>query len=126
MHPVRRVLWAVLLVACVAFFLPAIVAGGVGVGYRALSAMGALLALVGLRTVLGASVVVREDALRIQQRWPLRRDIAWYRIFQLEVIPGAWVLVAELNSGERVQLPAVERVDELYASLEAHRHRLDA
>lgn len=125
LHPIQRVLWTVLLVGCVLFLVPGAFAVGVDVPYRLLSVVGTALGVAGLHVVLGPSVVVRENGLRLQQRWPLRRDIPWYRIFQIEVVPGAWVLVAELNSGEQVQLPCVERVDELYASIEAHRQRLD-
>ena len=38
-------------------------------------------------------------------------------------MPGQWVLDIELNFGDHVTLPPVERVDELYAQIEDLRER---
>jgi hypothetical protein len=126
LHPLRRVLLSVVLMACIALFVPAIVGSGVDGWFRLLSVAGTAAAVIGLRILLGPVVRVRREGLRIEQRWPLRRDIPWYRLLEIEVVPGAWVLVAELNSGERFTLPCVEDVDRLYEAIEANRSRLDA
>jgi hypothetical protein len=90
------------------------------------SAGGILLAMYGLRMVAGPMVVVRESGLRVYSWWPRHRDLAWYRVFAVDVLPGQWQLELELNSGERVLLPPVERVDDLYDQIEDLRQRLDA
>jgi (2Fe-2S) ferredoxin len=97
----------------------------VAAGWRLFSVAGAVSCVVSLRIVLGPAVVVRPEGLRVQPSWPFRRDIAWYRILDVEVVPVLWVLDIELNNGQHVQLPAVERLNELYDLVEAHRHDLD-
>jgi hypothetical protein len=84
------------------------------------------LAMYGLRMVAGPMVVVRAAGLRVYSWWPRHRDLAWYRVFAVDVLPGRWQLELELNSGERVLLPPVERVDDLYDQIEDLRSRLDA
>jgi hypothetical protein len=84
------------------------------------------LSVFGLRTVLGSAVVVRTEGLRVFTWWPKHRDIAWYRVFAVDVVPEGWLLELELNSGEKVLLPVVERVDVLYEQIEDLRSRLDA
>ena len=42
------------------------------------------------------------------------------------MIPGFWNLEIELNSGERVELPPVQNLNELYEEIERHRTALDA
>ena len=69
---------------------------------------------------------VRPRGLRLQRNWPFRRDIPWYRILQIDVIPGFWNLEIELNSGERLALPCVEHLNDLYHRMEHHRQALDA
>jgi hypothetical protein len=122
----RRVLLTCLLGLVILFFIPGIVAPGLQLWWRALSAFGVLTALAGLRIVLGSVVVVRPRGLRIQRNWPLRREIPWYRILEIDVIPGFWNLEVELNSGERLSLPCVEHLDDLYHRMEHHRQALDA
>lgn len=75
----------------------------------------------------GPAVVVGRTTLRVYRPWwPLHRDIDWYRILATDIIPGFWFLELEMNSGERVQLPCVERMDDLFAQIEDHRTRLDS
>ena len=126
MSPFLRVLRAGVLAALGVCFVPALLADGVDLGWRALSLVGLLSSGYGLRIVLGPAVEVRPDGLRIMKSWPRRRDIPWYRIFEVEVVPGFWLLDIELNSGERIELPCVERVDDLYERIEELRQRLDA
>ncbi len=120
-----RVLWVVVYGLCI-FLL----AGGVGastsLAWSLISVLGIVIALVGLRAILGRAVLVRSDALVVQPYWPVRRRIPWYRIDQVEVVPESWSLVLELNSGERVPLPCVEHVDDLYERVDHHRKALDA
>ncbi len=108
------------------FFVPGIFADGFPLWWRALSVIGAVTAVLAIRTLVGAVLVVRERGLRIQRNWPYRRDIDWYRILATDVIPGFWNLELELNSGERVELPAVADFDALYHDIERHRTALDA
>lgn len=102
-------------------FLDGVLATHGDLTWRLLSVVGLAWSLWGLRLLHGAAVVVRRSGLRVQQRWPLRRDIAWYRIFEVEVVPVTWNLELELNSGERLALPCVEHVEELYAAVEESR-----
>ena len=41
-------------------------------------------------------------------------------------MPGFWHLEIELNSGERITLPAVDDLERLYQLMEHHRQALDA
>jgi len=110
----RRILLVLMLSLIALFFVPGAVSGALDFWWRLLSVAGVVVSLVALRIVLGPAIVVRSTGLRIQRNWPLRRDIPWYRILQVDVIPGFWNLEIELNSGERISLPAVQDVDELY------------
>jgi hypothetical protein len=122
----RRILLISLLSVIAVFFVPGIVAPDLAPWWRALSVVGLLTALAGLRILVGPAVVVRASGLRIQRNWPLRRDIPWYRILEIDVIPGFWNLEVELNSGERLSLPCVEDLEDLYRRMEHHRQALDA
>jgi hypothetical protein len=126
MSPARRLVVTVVLVAAALFFVPGMLAPDLSWWWRALSSVGFLSALLGLRAVLGRVVLVGPAGLRLQKSWPLRRDIRWYRILQIDVIPGFWNLEVELNSGERLALPCVEHLDDLYETMERHRQALDA
>lgn len=126
LSPLRRIALCVLLVLSSVFFLSGIVAADLSIWWRGLSAVGLVTALLGLRTIFGAVVVVKPEGLRIQRSWPIRRDIRWYRILEIDVLPGFWNLEIELNSGERVSLPCVDNLDELYEDMERHRQALDA
>ena len=107
-------------------FVPVITTGENGFSWRAMGAAGLLSSLYGLRIILGPALEVRPEALRVMKNWPKRRDIAWYRIFEVDVVPEYWLLSLELNSGERIELPCVERVDDLYDEIQELRQRLDA
>ena len=107
-------------------FVPLTVLAGIEWWVRLLSLVGLVTSVLGIRTLLGAVLVVREEGLRIQKNWPRRRDIPWYRILATDVIPGFWNLEIELNSGERVELPPVQNLSELYEEIERHRTALDA
>lgn len=126
MSPVRRIATAVLLALIAVFFVPGILAGGLELWWRVVSLVGFLTSLIGLRIILGAVLVVRDRGLLILRNWPLRRDIPWYRILQIDVVPGFWNLEIELNSGERIALPPVRDLDGLYQRMERHRQALDA
>ncbi|MEZ5144061.1 MAG: PH domain-containing protein [Acidimicrobiales bacterium] len=125
LSPVRRAVQAVVLSLCFVFFLPGLFGQGLDVWWRLLSAVGLVTSLLALRVVLGAAVVVRDEGLRLQRLWPITRNIPWYRILATDVIPGFWFLELELNSGERIELPAVEHLDDLYERIEAHRRDID-
>lgn len=105
-------------------------ASGIGASpsviWTVVSVVGIAIALMGLRAVLGRAVLVESDALVVQPYWPKRRRVLWYRIDQVEVVPESWSLVVELNSGERIALPCVEQVDDLYERVEHHRKALDS
>jgi hypothetical protein len=122
----RRALLTCLLAVIGLFFVPNIFAPGLPFWWRGLSAVGLLTAIAGLRIVLGSVVVVRARGLRVQRNWPIRREIPWYRILEIDVIPGFWNLEVELNSGERLSLPCVEDLEDLYRRMEHHRQALDA
>lgn len=120
----RGIRTAVLLALGVCF-VPAVVQAS-DLSSRVLSLVGLLSSVYGLRIVLGPAVEVRRTGIRILRNWPWHRDIDWYRIYEVEVVPGFWVLHLELNSGEHVELPCVEDVDDLFERIEELRHRLDA
>jgi hypothetical protein len=107
-------------------FVPGVVVSGIELWGRLLCLVGALSCLAGLRILWGSVVLVRPEGLRIQRNWPLRRDFRWYRILSIDVIPGFWHLEIELNSGERIALPAVDDLERLYQLMETHRQALDA
>ena len=125
MQPITRVLRTILLGTLGLMFVPAVITAGVDLQWRTLSIVGLLSSIYGLRVVLGPAVEVRADGLRVFKSWPWRREIPWYRIYQVEVVPGYWVLDLELNSGEQLELPCVEHVDDLFERIEEHRQRLD-
>ena len=89
------------------------------------SLAGIVLAAYGLRMVMGPLVLVRDEGLRVYTWWPRHRDLAWYRVYAVDVLPSQWQLEVELNSGEQIELPCVEHVDDLYERIEEHRQRLD-
>ncbi len=122
----RRIVTVAILVLCGLFFLSGVVASDIDFWWRLFSVLGLVLAVLGLRTVLGHVVVVGPKGVRIQRNWPIRREFQWHRILLIDVIPGYWHLEMELNSGERVVLPAVEKVDELYRQMEKFRTAIDA
>jgi hypothetical protein len=126
MSVVKRVGLTGLMSFLALFFVPAMLAADVPMWWRGLSLVGFVTALLSLRAILGRVVVVRPEGLRIQRSWPVRRDIRWYRILEIDVIPGFWNLEVELNSGERLTLPCVEHLDDLYENMERHRQALDA
>ena len=126
MRSYTRVLRTLLLGFLGFMFVPAVFTQGVDAQWRILSIVGLVSSIYGLRIVLGAAVEVRPEGLRVLKTWPWRRDIPWYRIYQIDVVPGYWVLDLELNSGEQLELPCVEHVDDLFERIEEHRSRLDA
>jgi hypothetical protein len=126
MSPISRTLRVALLVLIALFFVPGVFADGLPGWWRVLSAVGLVTAVLAIRTLVGAVLVVRERGLRLQRTWPYRRDIDWYRILATDVIPGFWNLELELNSGERVELPPVADLNALYDDIERHRTALDA
>jgi len=123
--PLTRAVRTVVLLACLAAFLPGVMLGGGPTEWRVLSLAGVVSACWSLRFIWGAAVVVGPEGLRVQKWWPLRKDIPWYRVLSVEVVPGYWYLDLELNSGERVTLPCVERLDDLFDAVEHHRTDLD-
>jgi hypothetical protein len=108
------------------FFVPSLVDPSSPAHVRLGCVLGVALSAYGLRVVLGPAVVVRHEGLRIYTWWPRHRDIAWYRVFAVDIVPGRWLLELELNAGDRITLPVVERVDALYEQIEDLRQRLDA
>lgn len=126
MSPITRAVRTIVLGVIGVSFVPALFGANVELGWRLLSVVGFLSSAYGLRIVLGPAVEVRPDGLRLMKSWPRRRDIAWYRILEVDIVPGYWLLDLELNSGERIELPCVERVDDLYERIEELRQRLDA
>ncbi len=115
-----------MLVVGLLLFVPGALTGDLDVWWRLVSAVGALSTIAGLRILWGSVVVVRPKGLRIQRNWPFRRDVPWYRILAIDVVPGFWHLEVELNSGERLTLPAVDDLERLYQLMEHHRQALDA
>jgi hypothetical protein len=121
-----RLARSIVLALGLVLFVPGALSGGLDPWVRAFATLSALLCLVGLRILWGSVIVVRPQGLRVQRNWPFRRDFRWYRILSIDVIPGFWHLEIELNSGERVVLPAVDDLDRLYQLMEYHRQALDA
>jgi hypothetical protein len=126
MSPVARAVRVVLLSVIAIVFVPGVISPGLDIWWRAVSLLGLVTAVLGVRMMVGSVLVVRDDGLRLQKNWPHRRDIPWYRILASDVIPGFWNLELELNSGERVELPPVGDINALYADIERHRTALDA
>lgn len=125
LKPGRRLVRTVVLLVCLGAFLPGVVGVDAPIGVRAFSAVAVASAAWSLRFLWGAMVVVDAAGVRVLTWWPRARRIAWYRIEQVEVVPGFWYLALGLNSGERVELPCVERFDELYDLVERGRRDLD-
>jgi hypothetical protein len=124
--PITRWSRVVVLGLLTLLFIPALFGADIVWWMRLLSLIGLVTAVLGIRTLVGAVLVVRGQGLRVQTMWPRRRDIPWYRILATDVIPGFWNLELELNSGERVELPPVEDLTALYDEIERHRSALDA
>lgn len=125
MSPVARGARVVVLALIGLLFVAFVLGDGVDPWWRAFGVAGLVSVVVAVRIVVGPAVVVTDDGLRVTRSWPLRRDIPWYRILEVEVVPVAWVLHIELNSGEHIELPAVEHLDRLYRDIEDRRHLLD-
>jgi hypothetical protein len=126
MRPFARAVRTLVLVVCLVLAASWALLGTSDVWFRVASAVLALACVAGLRILWGPVVVVRPEGLRVQRNWPLRRDYPWYRILAIDVIPGFWNLEVELNSGQRLALPAVDELDRLYRLMEQHRQALDA
>jgi hypothetical protein len=126
MSRASRALRVGILLLTVAFFVPGVIDDGISLWWRAVCVVGLVTAVLAIRTVVGAVLIVREEGLRVQKAWPKRRDIPWYRILATDVVPGFWNLELELNSGERVELPPVEDLNALYDDIERRRTALDA
>lgn len=101
-----------------------------GMALGAPDAVGAILALVvvawcarALRIVLGPAVVVADESLVVIRTWPRRRRVRWERVADVEVVPGSWVLRLDLDDGEVLELPPVERLDDLYERVQERRGR---
>jgi hypothetical protein len=124
MSPLRRYVRVALFVICGLILLGGALSND-AVVWRLLSGVGVIASALAIRIVLGPIIVVKPKELVIQRNWPIRRRIVWYRIDHVEVIPGFWTILVELNSGERFELPCVDPVDDLYEQLELHRKALD-
>jgi hypothetical protein len=124
--PLGRLLRSAVLLLGLLMFVPGVIAAGIDLWWRALFLFGGLACAAGLRILWGSVVVVRPKGLRVQRNWPFRRDFLWYRILAIDVVPGFWHLEVELNSGERITLPAVDDLERLYQLMEHHRQALDA
>lgn len=125
MSTLVRALRIVVLVVVALLFIGMLASGDLEPAWAVVSVLGLVLSVGAIRILSGAVVVVREEGLRIQRNWPIRRDIPWYRINEVEVVPITWVLHIELNNGEQIELPAVEHLDELFSQVEELRQRLD-
>ena len=126
MSPLARWFRVALFVVCGFVLLSGIIYAREGLFWQVLGAVGVVGSVLAIRIVLGPAVVVTPDELIVQRNWPIKRRMKWYRIDHAEVIPGMWVLVVELISGERFELPCVEHLDDLYANLEHYRKALDS
>ena len=124
--PLGRLLRSAVLLLGLLMFVPGVIAAGIDLWWRLLFLVAALACAAGLRILWGSVVVVRPSGLRVQRNWPFRRDFLWYRILAIDVVPGFWHLEIELNSGERITLPAVDDLERLYQLMEQHRQALDA
>jgi len=101
------------------------VTAGVDTAYRVVCVIGLGSVAFSLRAILGTVIVARDDALVVQRYWPVRRVVPWYRIEVVDVLPGFWNLELQLNSGERIELPPVDELDELFRLVEHQRTHLD-
>lgn|GEM_PF-1307264 len=126
MSPIARLLRVTLLSVIAVFFVPGVITAELGIWWRAMSLVGLTTAVLAIRMMVAAVIVVSEGGLRVQKNWPYRRDFSWYRILTVDVIPGFWNLEIELNSGERLELPPVSDINTLYDDIERHRAALDA
>jgi hypothetical protein len=126
MAPLGRLLRSAVLLLGLLMFVPGVIASGIDLWWRAVFVAATLACVAGLRILWGSVVVVRPQGLRVQRNWPFRRDFLWYRILAIDVVPGFWHLEVELNSGERITLPAVDDLERLYQLMEQHRQALDA
>jgi len=126
MSVLNRATRSILFVGIACCFVPAVVNPDMELGVRLFSLVGIASSVYGLRIILGPAVEVRPEGLRVLKSWPRRRTIPWYRILEIEVVPGFWILDVELNSGECFSLPCVEHVDDLYENIQAQRQDLDA
>jgi len=126
MSPINRGLRSALFVAIALCFIPAVLSPELELGVRLFSLVGVASSAYGLRIILGPAIEVRPEGLRLLKSWPRRRTIPWYRILEIEVVPGFWILDVELNSGECFALPCVEHVDDLYEQIQSLRQNLDA
>jgi hypothetical protein len=123
MSPTVRVLRVSLFSLCVLFLASGLATGSFWFSFFGVA--GAVVALAGVRMMLGPVVVVDDANLTIQPYWPIRRRVPWYRIDHAEVVPGTWCLLIEMNSGERFELPCVSDFDDLYEQVEGRRKALD-
>jgi hypothetical protein len=126
MSRASRILRGGLLGALGGCFVPSLVDPQTDGPWRLLCLLGLVSSIYGLRIVLGPALIIREEGIRLLTHWPVRRDIPWYRIYDIEVVPGYWMIDIELNSGEAVSLPCVENVDLLFDDIQRGRERLDA
>jgi hypothetical protein len=123
---VTRVFWTLMLMCAAIFFVPIAGNSEFDFWWRTFAAAAVLSSLGGLRVLWGAAVVVGPRGLRVYTpSWPLRRNLGWHRILATDIIPGFWFLEIEMNSGERIELPSVEHLDDLYEQIEDYRSRLD-
>lgn len=121
-----RVLRSALLGVLGGCFVPSLFDPATDPQWRLLCLVGLLSSIYGLRIVLGPALIVRDEGILVLSRWPFRRDIPWYRIYDVEVVPGYWMIDLELNSGEALSLPCVEHVELLFDDIQQGRERLDA
>jgi hypothetical protein len=120
-----RVSWTALLLFSIAFLVPVVGASALDLWWHLLGITGIVSALAGLRVMWGSAIVVGPEGMRVYKPWwPLHRDFAWYRILATDIIPGFWFLEIEMNSGERIELPCVEHMDELYERIEDYRRQI--
>jgi hypothetical protein len=126
MSPLARWLRVGVFVLCAAVLASGIAYAGEGWFWKALGVIGIVGAGLAIRIVVGPVVYVTPTELVIARNWPLKKRIKWYRVDHAEVIPGMWIIVLELISGERFELPCVERIDDLYRHLEHYRKALDS
>jgi hypothetical protein len=123
---VTRVFWTIMLISAALFFVPITANAAFDFWWRTIATAAVLCSLGGLRVLWGAAVVVGPRGLRVYTpSWPLRRNLGWHRMLATDIIPGFWFLEIEMNSGERIALPSVEHLDDLYEQIEDYRTRLD-